>query len=197
MAATGLALTGYASVTNITPKQFGLRESFYVMTGNIMNPGIYFQFPFVQYTHRYETNTQVLQLNSGGCRFLPWCDSTGDHNPLTADMVLHYRVLPNVDKMNFHRWAMESWGTGRDGYWLITKTLNTAANTALGQKNMADTLKDPEGFQKAVYNDLKYRLEQNNIPVEIESLELKGFNTWYTPTRTVVYSATKNKPAAP
>jgi hypothetical protein len=188
-AASALAMTAWATFTQVQPQQIGLRETFYIMTGNkVLQPKIYTQFPFVQYTHKYGANTQTIEFNGGGCRFLPNCDSTGDQNNLSAEFRLNYKVIPDAQKLSFHRWEMEKWGTGRNGYWTLTSMLNTSANAILGQKSMKESLNsDPNAFAKAVFNDLSYRLAQNNIPVEVESLELKEFKTWYVPTRTVAY----------
>lgn len=194
--AGGLALTAYASVTQVDPDQIGLRENFYLATGHdVLKPRIYFQVPFIQYTHKYAANTQDIEFNAGGCRFWPSCDSTKDKNPLRAELVLHYRVLPDAQKLAMHRWAMEGF-IMQDGYWLLTRMMNTSANAILGQKSMAEILNNPDQIRKEIYEDLTNRLALNNIPVEIQSLELKGFSTWYTPARSVSYGVTVN-PAVP
>lgn len=196
-ASFAVAISSYASVSKIAPDQVGLRDTFYAVTGDLLKPGIYFQFPYIQYTHKYSLRTQQIEFNAGSCRFIPVCDSTGDRNPLMAQIVLQYKVTPDLQKINFHRWAMGTWGTGRDGYWLITDLLNTSANAVMGQKSMAETLSNPDGFIHDLRRDFAERLETNNIPVKIESLELKSFLTSYVPTRTVSYANVISNQASP
>jgi len=73
-----------------------------------------------------------------------------------------------------------------DGYWLLTRRMNESANAILGRRSMTEIASDPKRFMQEFHEDLKARLEQNNIPVEIESIELHGFNT-IGPTRVVAY----------
>lgn len=184
-----LALTGYAAGNKINPKQFGLRETFYAVVGDtLLDSRIHMQVPFVQYTHTYDMNTQKINFNAGSCRFVPFCDSTADQNPLTSNITLHYKVVKDHQKITYHRWAMEGF-IMPDGYWLLTDMMNTSANAVLGRNTMAHTLSNPQEYLKALHEDLSIRLAQNNIPVEIESLELAALNSSYAPTRTVSYQS--------
>ena len=190
--AIGTVALVLATLVQIGPQQFGLRTTGYVLIGDhTMPPGLTVQVPFVQYTHKYKANTQSITLTAGGCRFWPTCNSTADQNPLRAVMVLQYRVVQNVEDLGFHEWAMEGFFFP-DGYWLITDLLNTAANTALGHKTIADIQKSPDQFLAAVFGDFKDRVKLNNVPILIESLELREFNSWYTPIRMVAYGVKKS-----
>ena len=102
---------------------------------------------------------------------------------MTASVTLQYKVVPDVGKLAMHRWAMDGWMMA-DGYWLLTRRMNESANAVLGRRTQAENMSNPKQFVKDFYEDLKTRLEQNNIPVEIESIELHGFNTSYKPTHT-------------
>ena len=193
-AVLGLAIfvTLLATFTRVGPRQFGLRTTGYVLlSDHTLNPGVTAQVPFLQYTHKYDANTQTITLDAGGCRFLPWCNSTGDQNPLRANMVLQYQVDRNVEDLGFHQWQMEGFFFP-DGYWLLTDLLNTSANAALGQKTTAGILATPDQFVKLVHDDLTNRLKLNNIPVTIKSVELKDFHTWFVPLRVVSYGVVKN-----
>jgi regulator of protease activity HflC (stomatin/prohibitin superfamily) len=191
------ALTIYATFSWVSPRQFGLQTTGYVLlSDHTIGPGLRFQVPFIQYTHQYNANTQVIAMNAGGCRFWMTCDSTGDQNPLRASMVLQYRLIPDPENLGFHEWAMEGF-LFTDGYWLLTRMLNTSANAILGQKTTPAVLSEPQVFVEAVQSDLVARLKLNNVPVEVESLELRDFNTWFTPIRTVSYGITKSGKASP
>lgn len=194
-ATLGVALTGIASVNKPEPGQFALRETFYAtVSDEILEPGIHPQVPFVQYTHVYDSRTQSISFNAGSCRFIAVCDSTADQNPLIAEVTLNYKVLKDREKLTFHRWAMEGI-VMQDGYWLLTDMMNISANAVLGKKAMAQNLADPQAFLNDFYDDLSIRLTQNNVPVEIEGLELHSLKSWYTPTRTVAY-VKRGDPAA-
>ena len=195
--AFGTVAAGTATFNKTDPGQFGLRETGYVtIADDFLKPGIHMQIPFLQYTHNYDANTQKIAFNAGGCRFMPGCDSTADQNPLRAELVLSYRVTPDHDKMAFHRWAMEGF-VMQDGYWLLTEMINTSANATLGKQTMSQSLNNPHAVLSAFTEDLTLRLAQNNVPVEIESIELKSLNTTYMPSRTVSYGAIRNQTRMP
>lgn len=190
--AAALGITTCASISHIGPGQFGLRETFYQLVSGIIPPGIYGQVPFVQFTHNFEANTQRIEFNAGSCRFWPLCENTKDQNALTASVALNYRVLPDAEKLGFHLWAMDGF-VMPDGYWLLTDLLNTSANAVMGKYNMAYILSNPEEFLDELRRDFTIRLQQNNIPVEVESLELKKFNTSIgAATQTVSYQSWRN-----
>lgn len=182
------------TVCRVSPKQFGLRMTGYVlMSDHFLPSGVTLQVPLVQYTHKYQANTQTITLTAGGCRFWPTCDSTKDQNPLRAEVIVQYRVKQDLEDLGFHQWAMEGF-LFPDGYWLLTDLLNVSANAVLGQKTLAETvLSAPRQFSDALYADFTNRLKLNNVPVEVESLELREFNTFYVPIRTVAYGVSKAK----
>jgi len=182
-AAFGLAAIGLASYSNVRPSQFGLQEIYYTrVEGDILKPGIRGQIPLLHFTHTFNAKTQTISYNAGGCRFKPGCESTGDHNPLRVELELSYRVIPDRDKLTAHLWDMEGYILP-DGYWLLTEMMNTSANAALGKQSMIQHLDNPKVILKNIHDDLAQRLTLNNIPVEIERLEIKSLNTSYIPTR--------------
>ena len=190
-AISGLVMSAFAAVSRVEPGEFAIRETFYRMTSDIIKPGIHPQVPFVQFTHNFETNTQRAEIKAGSCRFWPLCNSTKDGNALTAEVALNYKVLPDAQKLGFHLWSMDGF-IMPDGYWLVTRMLNDSANAVMGRYDMAQIMANPEKFAKELKEDLIFRLQQNNIPVEIESLELKSFSTSYEPVKSVNYVTMKN-----
>lgn len=187
LAAAALIVTTWASTKMIGPNEFGLQQTMGVVTSDVRGPGLYFQVPFAQITHSYRSNTQTLQFGAGSNRFFPWKIDTSDRNLLVADVAVNYKVIPDAQKLAFWRWAMRDWFTGRNGYWLLTDMANTSANVVLGQKTMAETLSKPTEFAQDYYQDLSTRLDINNIPVQIQSIEVNGVRTTFWPTRSVQY----------
>ena len=170
----GAVVTGYAAQNYVGPEQFALRETFGMVTSGVLPSGLYLHVPYAQYTHSYQRNTQHIHFNAGSCRFWRGCDSTADNNPLIADVVLNYQTTPDTEKLALHRWSMDGW-VFPDGYWLLTGLMNDSANAVMGQKGIAETMANPQKFIDDFANDVSFRFAQNNIPVEIESLEVKGF----------------------
>jgi hypothetical protein len=187
--------TVYASQNYAGPNQFALRETFGNVGEKTLPSGMYFHVPFAQYTHSYNKNVQMIEFNAGSCRFLPLCASTADQNTLTSKIALHYEVLQDPQKLGFFRWKMDGWKYP-DGYWLLTEQLNHSANAVMGKKSMAEVLVNPQQYLSDLYQDFAFRLEQNNIPVKITSIELKGFST-FIPTHTVTYQLDKGAANAP
>lgn len=176
-AALGLMGLGYISTNYVRSDQFALRQSFFSAGEKTLPSGFYVTLPWpLQYTHSYESRTQRIEFSAGSGRFLPFFDSTGDRNILTADIAINYKVVPDPAKLKFHLYEMDGWMM-QDGYWLLTKMANDSANAVLGRCAMAETLANPQRFIDDLKADLEARLEQNNVPVEIESLELKHFDT--------------------
>jgi regulator of protease activity HflC (stomatin/prohibitin superfamily) len=165
----------------VSPGQFGMRVSFWKADPKIQESGWKAFVPFVQYVHSYNQNTQRIEFNAGSCRFLPWCDSTADHNPLLAHVGINYKVRPDIPKLALQRWAMDGW-IMPDGYWLISELANESANAVLGQQSMAQALQKPEQFLKDFQHDLAQRLERSNVPVDLQSIELLGLKTRFPTT---------------
>ncbi len=186
----------YNVLTVVNPNQMAMRETLFNVTSDrLMGPGWYFQIPFVQYTHVYNMNTQRFDFSAGSNRWmLPISSSTSDQNILQADVTLNYKVLPDEQKLIYHRWDMHNWPWqgyfGKpDGYYQLTGLLNDSANAVLGRRRMGETLSNPKKFAEDLYQDFTQRLQMNNVPVEVESLEVKGFNTSFIPSRTKSYNA--------
>ena len=188
--AAGVLSTVFSTVSHTARDQFSIRETAYKFSSEIREPGITLQIPFFQFTHNYMANTQKINFNAGSCRFLPMCKSTLDQNALTADISLNYRVLPNAEKLSFHLWEMDGFIT-KDGYWLLTRMLNDSTNAVMGKSTMTQLLAAPEKFLKDVKEDFAFRIKQNNIPIEIESLEMKEFSTSIWPVHSVQYAVVK------
>ncbi len=167
--------------------------------GNIssdnLSSGIYLNVPFAQYTHDYNRQVQTLSFTTGGHYHIPFGASTEDQNSLLADMRLHYRVLPDKEKLGFHRWAMDGF-VMPDGYWLLTQMMNDSANAVMGQATMAHTASHPEEYLQNFLEDFKIRIEQNNIPIEVQSVELKNFNT-FLPSNMISYQKRDNQEKKP
>ncbi|MDD5585720.1 MAG: SPFH domain-containing protein [Alphaproteobacteria bacterium] len=191
-AAAALLLTSWAAVKIINTNEFGLQQTASVVTSGIKKPGIYLQIPFLQITHSYRENTQTIKLGAGSNRFFPWKVDTADQNLLVADVTVQYKVMPDANKLTFWRWSMRDWFMGANGYWLLTSMTNTSANAALGRKTLADTLSKPTEFAENLFNDLSTRLDVNNIPIQIESVEVNGLRTTFWPTRTIQYRKVVN-----
>jgi hypothetical protein len=189
-AATAAVVTAFAAVSRVNKQEFGMRETFFKITSGILQPGMHPQFPFFQFTHHYESGTQRIEFDAGGCRFLPFCESTNDRNSITAKVVLNYKIQQDANKMALHRWSMDGF-VFQDGYWLLTRMLNDSANAVLGKQAMHQTLANQADFLKALYEDFSFRLKQNNVPVDIESLELKEFETSLNTARTVSYEVVR------
>jgi len=165
--------------------KFTLKSSFGKVADKTTSSGLHFHIPFVQYVHDYRKEVQTIDFSVGGIRFLPFGESTADKNHLGADVKLSYRVTEDTKKLGYHPWEMDGF-VMQDGYWLLTDMMNQSGNAVMGDRPLAETISDPKRFVEEFYEDLAFRLEQNNVPVKIESLELQKFNT-FGPTKTVSY----------
>jgi regulator of protease activity HflC (stomatin/prohibitin superfamily) len=171
----------YSGQNMVAPGQFGMRVSFLKADPIVQENGWKVFVPLLQYVHSYNLNTQRIEFNAGSCRFFPGCNSTADHNPLLARVGISYKVRPDIPKLAMQRWAMDGW-VMPDGYWLISELANDSANAVLGRQSMAQALQQPEKFLKDFENDLKTRLEQSNVPIDVQSVELRDMGTKF-PTR--------------
>ena len=183
-----VAFDGGLLFNKINPNQFGIKTSFGKVTSDILSPGYRFHVPLIQYTHDYNAQVQRIRFTAGGIYFLPFGKSTGDQNTLLSEIVLNYRVLSDKQKLGYHRWAMDGFLLP-DGFWILTRRLNESVNAVMGKQRMAETLSNPEQFMLDLHSDLKLRLETNNIPVQIESIELNKFKT-FLPVKSISYQKT-------
>lgn len=170
--------------------KFTLKSTFGKVDDKTQSSGFYAHLPFVQYVHDYRKEVQTIDFSVGGIRFLPFGESTADKNHLDADVKLNYRVIEDAKKLGFHAWEMDGYLL-QDGYWLLTDMMNQSGNAVMGDRSLAETVSDPKRFTKEFFEDLAFRLEQNNVPVEIESVELQKFKT-FAPTKTVSYHKIEN-----
>jgi len=191
-AAAAFVATANASVKRIQSNEIGLRTTFGVASLRLLGPGLHFQFPFVSITHAYRLNTQTINFGAGSGRFLPFWNDTSDRNILVTDIRVQYKVVPDARKLSFWRWDMGGWGltvnTGADGYWKLTSLINDSANAVFGRRAAAEPMYIPNQFANELYRDINFRFAQNNIPVQVESLEVKQIRTArFFPVRTVSY----------
>lgn len=186
----GLAMVGISSISRTAPDQFAIQETLYKFNSEIIKPRISAQVPFVQFTHNFQSSTQRAEFNAGSCRFWPMCANTQDHNSLIAQVVLNYKVKPDAQNLSYHLWEMDGF-VMPDGYWLATRVLNESTNAVMGRNDMATIMKYPEQLLKQIKDDFVFRLEQNNIPIEVESLELKKVSTSFWPANRVYYAVVK------
>lgn len=184
-----VATDGGLLYNKVGPNQAGLKTTFgKILSKDMLKSGVHFNVPLVQYTHDYNMQVQNIRFTSGGVYFLPFGESTGDRNTLLSDVTLNYRVIPDAVKLGYHRWSMDGFLLS-DGFWLLTKMLNDSTNAVMGKQSMADTISSPKEFADELLADLAIRLETNNIPIKIESIELNSFKT-FMPTKSISYQNT-------
>ena len=173
-------------VYNYAPSnKFTLKSTLGKVADQTTPSGLYLHLPFVQYVHDYHKEVQTIEYSAGGMRFLPLGASTNDQNHLSASMKLNYRVTEDTKQLGYHPWAMDGYIL-QDGYWILTDMMNQSANAVMGDRPMVETMSDPERFTEEFYEDLEFRFKQNNMPVDIESIEFQKFNTFFS-TKTVSY----------
>lgn len=195
--AAAFLMTSWASMKVIRANEFGLRQTVGIVNSDLKKPGIHFQIPFAQLTHAYRASTQTIKFGAGSNRFIPWDMNTTDKNVLIADITINYTVKPDAEKLKLWRWEMRDWFTGRNGYWLLTDMANTSANAVLGNRTMAEAISKPVDFAQDFYANYVARLETNNIPVEIQSIEIERTRTTLWPTHSVHYVRVINPSAQP
>ena len=175
------------SVNYVGPNEFGVQEILMNVTDANVKSGVHFQIPFVQITHKYNTAIQKFTFNAGSGRWIKWAGSTEDRNTLTAKVKLSYKIDPDETKIIYHRWGMRKWFGQDNGYFVLTDLLNDSANAVMGKKPLGEIVADPSTFNKELLNDFRFRVETNNIPITIESIELQSLDTTMKPTHTISY----------
>jgi hypothetical protein len=175
--------------------KFTLKSNFGKVADETTSSGLYFHIPLAQYTHDYRKEVQSIEFNAGGMRFFPFGESTYDKNYMSSSLRLNYRVTEDTQKLGYHGWAMDGYFL-EDGYWLLTDMMNQSANAVMGNHSMAETMADPQRYIEEYYEDLLFRFEQNNVPVEVESIEFEKFNTFLS-TETISYQKKVNSDHAP
>lgn len=169
------------------PNQFTLKTNWSAVSDETTGSGLHLHLWPATYTHDYPAQIQRINFNAGGIWHLPFGDSTADQNHLHARMRLNYTVSQDTDSLQYHRWGMEDYFGLPAGYFMLTGYMNSSANAIMGQDEMGVTLGNPEAYLEAFSRDFSFRLQQNNVPIQIESIELEGFGTFF-PTRDVSYN---------
>lgn len=148
----------------IVPAQsYGVDIKFGQLESDHLKPGIYPKVPFFEKIYTLNNNTIIMETDGVGAG-----NNSSDQNAVTADFRIHYKVNPKVGSIALNIEKI----TDNHGQGLIKDLEGQALNAAVGSRPATDTLADPVGFLKAFKENLEWRIGQNNVPAEIDSIEL-------------------------
>lgn len=156
--------------TIVDPQQYGVR----VRNGQLdvanqhLQPGLYWTRPIFDTIYKLKENTIILDLDSIGDTSEP---NTQDQNILRAKMRMHYKNDPKSGVIAFHVSDMSQ----DDGKELLTKLLSQSFDAAAGSEKAVGALNDPRKFLFTLADNLQWRLNQNNVAIELDAFELLQF----------------------
>ncbi|MDD5585719.1 MAG: SPFH domain-containing protein [Alphaproteobacteria bacterium] len=175
LAALGLAYRSY----KIVPAQsYGVRVTFGQMVSDNVPPGFYFKYPLYDTIDIFSNNTVIVESEVGAVKSSGSSSenatelNSSDRNPVSAKIRTHYKVNPAVGSIALKLPEMR----GDNGETAFKELENQSFNAVVGSRPAAETLDDPTGFLEAFLVNLRWRLAQNNMPIEIDTIELLSFH---------------------
>lgn len=174
LVAVGLAARSY----KIVPAQsYGVRITLGQMKNDMLKPGFYLKYPVYDSIEIFSNNTVIVESEVGSIATSTNSGelNSSDRNPISARLRTHYRINPKVGSIALK--LPELLGDSNNGEKAFQEFENQSFNAVVGSRPAADTLADPKGFLEAFLDNLKWRLAQNNMPIEVDVVELKSFHT--------------------
>lgn len=162
VAGIGVALYHDTWPTIVPAQNFGVRIRNGQLVSDKLEPNLYWVRPVLDNVYSFPNNTTIINGTAGNSR------NASDQNSISADYRIHYRVNPKAGYLALHIETMARDG----GVELVGGLTGQAVDTAAGNRRAVDTLNDPSGFLKTMVTNLQWRLKQNNVPVDIDTVEL-------------------------
>lgn len=180
----GGLLTGWKSFDSVPNGYYGIRENLGQIDPVKLGPGWYSKKPWRESIWSFNNNVVRREVTVGSGSGVSSGSSTTntssvladlitrDRNPFSVDMRIHYKISPDAGLLGLHLSDMSN----SDGISLLKQLADNSTRYLAGQQNALDLLNDPENFLKSFVSDFDMRLRQNNVPVEIEMIELIALN---------------------
>lgn len=114
------------------------------------------------YFYTFSNNTIILEETVGEGR------NTKDQNSYSARMRIHYKIKPDAGILAFHLDEMKN----ENGKGLILGHMHKALDGVVGQRSVAESLISPPTVLSEFANQLDWRLAQNNIAIQVDTIEM-------------------------
>jgi len=157
-----VAVVGMRSYQIIPAQSYGVDIQAGQLLSDRLRPGFYWKWPAYEKIYIFNNNTIITENTVGEGK------NTSDQNAFTADVRLHYRVNPSVGSIALKISAISSDDAASE---LVTY-MNQSVNAAVGSRPGRESLADPAGFLIGFQNNLNWRISQNNLPVQVDSIEI-------------------------
>ena len=153
---------GCRSYDSVPQQSFGVRVTRGQVQPKLLEPGYYSKAPALDTIYSFSNNVIILETTAGNPR------NTRDQNDFSVELRLHYQIKPNVGVLSFHLDELSD----NNGQKLLTKQLSNSVDSVVGQLTSQEALSIPADILKNIVPQLEWRLKQNNIAVEIDTIEL-------------------------
>lgn len=157
--AAGVASQSYEIVP---PMNFAARERLGQMVATNLKPGFYWKMPAFDKFYILRENTIILNVVTSGNR------NTQDQNNLSVEMRLHYKNNPKSGVLAYHVKEMADDGGAK----LLRDLINQSVDATAGYKRAVDSINDPKTFLFTLADNMQWRLNQNNVAIEVDAIEL-------------------------
>lgn len=161
--ALALILSGFNSYKIIDAGHFGVNVRMGQIVDDRMEPGFEWKIPWFEQIHELQNNTIILEDSSVGTG-----DNTYEQNALRAEMRLHYQIDTTQGVLALHINTMKN----NNGARLLRELMDQSMNAVVGERHSSQVIADKESMLRAFADNLEWRLNQNNVPIRIDSVEL-------------------------
>ncbi len=155
-------IIGSCSYSVVPPKHFGVKVTWGQVEPETYAPGPHAKNPLVGKFYDFNNNVVILETSVGSGK------NTKDQNSYRADIRVHYNIKPDAGILAFHLNEMGN----DDGKQLLIEQLDKSMNAVVGQRTTPESLVTPDDVLKGLLSQIEWRLKQNNIALQIDTIEM-------------------------
>ncbi len=156
------SILGYRSFEIVEAGNFGVRIKNGKLVSDNLEAGIYSKSPIFDTIYELRNNTIILETTAGTGR------NTHEQNMLTADLRIHYKIKPEIGSIALQ---IDNMVTDQ-GKALLEEVADNSLDSVVGERHSMDHLANPQGLLQGLADNFEWRFRQNNVPAEIDSIEL-------------------------
>lgn len=153
---------GCRSYDSVPQQSFGVRVTRGQVQPKLLEPAYYGKLPVLDKIYSFSNNVIILETTAGNPR------NTKDQNDFSVDLRLHYQIKPDAGVLSFHLEELSD----NNGKALLTTQLSNSVDSVVGQLTSQEALAAPADILKHIVPQFEWRLKQNNVAVEIDTIEL-------------------------
>ncbi len=156
--------TLWQSFVIVPAQSYGVDVKLGQLNSTNLKPGIYGKLPYLEEIYVLNNNTMIWETENVGTP-----KNTSDQNSIVADFRFHVKINPKVGSLAL---TINKVASERRAENTLKDLQNQALDASVGKFSSSATEADPKAFLERFKANLEWRIQQNNLPIEIDAVEL-------------------------